>query len=194
MTMRIMFLAVSTAAFFFIFKDVLTMVGVDQDELLTQGLDLSHRAKKLSKATSGVDISQYSFPMKLFTFLYRPLFVDAPGALGIIVSVENLFYLIITFKIIGNLRGLKFLATGGFLAKSALFSFLTVSSALAQIAGNLGLAMRQKSQVMILLMFVILSFMEDERRKEWRKQQARKQRVAKIVRPEAIAQVAATTT
>jgi len=177
MTMRILFLAVSTAAFFFIFKDVLTMVGVDQDELLTQGVDLSRRAKKLSSATSGVDISQYSFPMKLFTFVFRPLFVDAPGVLGIIVSFENLFYLVITYKIIGNVRGWKFLATGNFLAKSALFSFLTVSAALAQISGNLGLAMRQKSQVMILLIFVVLAFMDHERLKEWRMRQARKKTI-----------------
>ncbi len=192
--MRIAFLAVSTTVFFFIFKDVLTMVGVDQDELLSQGLDLSHRAKELSKANSGIDISQYSFPMKLFTFLFRPLFVDAPGALGIIVSVENLFYLIITFKLLGNARGWKFLATGNFLAKSALFSFLTVSAALAQISGNLGLAMRQKSQVMILLMFIILSFMEDEKMKEWRRQQSLKQRMKRPEPPPQNAQVATATT
>jgi hypothetical protein len=162
---RVLFLLGASVAFFFIYQDVLSMVGIDEEQFITQGLDMSRRAKELTKASSGVDITQYSLPMQVFTFLYRPLFVDAPGVLGIIVSFENVFYVAITLKILTSLRGIKFLFTGDFLAKSAFFSFLTVSVALAQIAGNLGLAMRQKSQVMILLLFVVLSYLEAEKRK-----------------------------
>lgn len=161
---RFAFLVASSVAFFFIYQDVLSMVGIDEEEFITQGLDLSQRASELSKATSGVDISQYSLPMQVFTFLFRPLFFDAPGALGIIVSVENVFYLIITLRIL-NIRGLRFLLAGNFIVKSAFLSFITVSIALAQISGNLGLAIRQKSQVMILLMFVIISFMDAEKQR-----------------------------
>ncbi|MCD9019772.1 hypothetical protein [Parachryseolinea silvisoli] len=162
---RVLFLLGASVAFFFIYRDVLSMVGIDEEQFISQGLDMSRRAKELTKASSGVDITQYSLPMQVFTFLYRPLFVDAPGVLGIIVSFENVFYVAVTLKILTSLRGIKFLFTGDFLAKSAFFSFLTVSVALAQIAGNLGLAMRQKSQVMILLLFVVLSYMEAEKRK-----------------------------
>jgi hypothetical protein len=161
-TVRFMFLAASSVAFFFIYRNVLTLVGINEDELITQGLDLSQRASELTKASSGVDITNYSLPMQVFTFLYRPLFFDAPGALGLIVSVENVFYLFITLKVF-NLRGLRFLLKGNFIVKSAFLSFITVSIALAQISGNLGLAMRQKSQVMILLMFVIIIFMDTQR-------------------------------
>jgi hypothetical protein len=164
-TWRVLFLLGASVAFFFIYRDVLSMVGIDEEQFITQGLDMSQRAKELTKASSGVDITQYSLPMQVFTFLYRPLFVDAPGVLGIIVSFENVFYVAVTLKILTSLRGIKFLFTGDFLAKSAFLSFLTVSVALAQIAGNLGLAMRQKSQVMILLLFVVLSYLEAEKRK-----------------------------
>jgi hypothetical protein len=174
--LRIMFLAGASVAFFFIYKDVLTMVGIDEEQFVTQGLDLSHRAKELTKASSGVDISQYSLPMQVFTFLYRPLFVDAPGFLGIIVSFENVFYLLISLKLIGNLKGLKFLVTGNFLAKTAFLSFITISIALAQISGNLGLAMRQKSQVMILVLFVVMAFMDEQKFKVWKHQQLMKLR------------------
>ena len=47
--------------------------------------------------------------------------------------------------------------------KASVLTFLGVSAALAQIAGNLGIAMRQKSQVMILIMFVILKFMDEQK-------------------------------
>jgi hypothetical protein len=142
---------------------VLTLIGIDDEQVMSEGLDLSHRASELSKATSGIDIASYSLPEQLFAFLYRPLFFDAPGLLGIIVSFENLFYLIITLKLLSSWSGLKYLFRGTALTKSAFISFFTVSLALAQISGNLGLAMRQKSQVMILFLFVIISFMDEQK-------------------------------
>lgn len=171
LTWRILFLTGAAAAFFFIYNDVLTMVGIDQEEFVTQGLDLSHRARELSKATSGIDISQYNLAMQVFTFLYRPLFVDAPGALGIIVSFENVFYVLVTLRLLTRWSGWKFILFGNYLAKIALISFLTVSIALAQVAGNLGLAIRQKSQIMILLLFVVISYLESEKMKKWKRQQ-----------------------
>jgi hypothetical protein len=164
---RVLFLAGATVAFFFIYQDVLSLIGIDEEEFVTQGLDLTHRASELSKATSGIDISNYSLPAQLFTFLYRPLFFDAPGILGIVVSFENVFYLMITLQMLTSLKGLKFLIQGNTLTKSAFISFLTVSIALAQISGNLGLAMRQKSQIMILFMFVIISFLDEQKLVKW---------------------------
>lgn len=168
---RFAFLALAGIAFAFIYQDVLGMVGIDEDTFLSQGLNMTHRARELSKASSGVDITSYSLPFQVFTFLYRPLFVDAPGVLGLIVSIENVLYLAITLKLIMSFKGWKFLFTADFYTKGALFSFLTVSIALAQISGNLGLAMRQKSQIMILFLFVVLSFLDHEKMKAWQWQQ-----------------------
>jgi len=165
--LRLAFLFFVGVAFFYIYRDVFTLVGIDEEEFVSQGLDLTHRATELSKATSGVDITSYSLPMQLFTFLYRPLFIDAPGALGLIVSFENVFYLLITFRWL-NLKGIQFLIRGNFLVKTAFFSFLTVSIALAQVSGNLGLAIRQKSQVMMLFLFVILAYLDDKKMKAYK--------------------------
>lgn len=160
MTWRIIFLFGAIVAFFYIYKDVLTLVKIDEEQFLTNGLDLSSRAFELSKAGSGVDISSYSLPMQLFTFLYRPLFFDAPGVLGIIVSFENLFYLILTIMFFSKWSSFNFLITSNSLVKTAFVTFFTTSIALAQVSGNLGLAMRQKSQVIILMLFVILSYLD----------------------------------
>jgi len=169
---RVLFLAGASIAFFFIYRDVLSLVGIDEEEFITQGLDLTHRATELTKATSGVDITGYSLPMQLFTFLFRPLFFDAPGALGLVVSVENVLFLILTLKIL-NWRGLTFLLRGDFLVKSAVLSFISVSIALAQISGNLGLAIRQKSQVMMLFLLVLVLFLDHEKLKELRRRPRR---------------------
>jgi hypothetical protein len=177
---RVIFLAGAAGAFFFIYQDVLSMVGIADDEILTEGLDLSHRATELAKASSGVDITNYSLPMQLFTFLYRPLFVDAPGALGIFVSFENVFYVLITLQLFKSWKGITYLFRANFLAKSAFFSFITVAIALAQVSGNLGIAMRQKSQVMILLLFVIISFLDEQKEKQWKVLQVRKKKMARV--------------
>ena len=186
--LRITFLAGVSVAFYFIYGDVLSLVGIDEQEFLTQGLDLTHRAGELTKATSGVDITSYSLPFQLFTFLFRPLFIDAPGVLGLFVSFENVFYLVMTFRIL-NLRGIRFLITSNFLVKTGLFSFLTVALALAQISGNLGLAIRQKSQVMILFMFVIISFLDKQKLIAYQQailQRMRKDRLANLTKEKAV--------
>jgi hypothetical protein len=177
---RVMFLAAASVAFFFIYQDVLTLIGIDEDQFITQGLDLTHRATELSKATSGIDIANYSLPEQLFAFLYRPLFFDAPGVLGIIVSFENVFYLLITLRLFTTWSGVKYLFRGNALTKSAFISFFTVSIALAQISGNLGLAMRQKSQVMILFLFVIVSFLDEQRYLKTRALRLKRQRTARL--------------
>ncbi|MTI19410.1 hypothetical protein E1176_00090, partial [Fulvivirga sp. RKSG066] len=79
---KLTMLSISAAAFLFIYQDVLRVVGIEQGEEVTQGLSLSHRAFELSKATSGLDISSYSLPEQVFTFLFRPLFFDTTGMLG----------------------------------------------------------------------------------------------------------------
>ena len=178
LTWRVLFIIGALGAFFYIYQDVLSMVGINDEEVLTEGLDMSHRARELGKSGSGVDIANYNLGMQLFTFLYRPLFIDAPGALGLFVSFENVFYVLITLQLLKSFKGITFIfLRSGFLVKSAFFSFLTVSVALAQVSGNLGIAMRQKSQVMLLLMFVIISFLDEQKMNEWKIKQARKKRM-----------------
>lgn len=174
-SLRIGMIMLGLVGFAVIYQDVLAIVGIQEGQELGQGLDLTHRATELTKATSGVDITGYSLPVQVFTFVYRPLFFDAPGLLGIIVSFENVFYLLFTLQLFTP-RGLKSLLTGNFIIKTAFFSFLTVSIALAQIAGNLGIAMRQKSQVMLLLLFVVVAMLDQRKLKDYKAFKLRRRR------------------
>jgi hypothetical protein len=180
-TFRIAFLIGAAVSFYFIYEDVLNLVGIEQEEFITQGLDLTKRASELTKATSGIDISTYSLPFQLFTFIYRPLFIDAPGILGLVVSFENVIYLLLTLRLL-TFNGMKYLVGANFLVKSALLSFLTISLALAQVSGNLGLAMRQKSQVMILFLFVILSFLDAQKMKSYQSALMRRMRRTRLTK------------
>ena len=158
---RMFVVMLTIGALLYIREDVLALTGIDDENVFQDVSTLDHRAYELSKTGSGVDLTSYSFPMKMFTFIFRPLFIDAPGILGLLVSVENLFYLIMVIRILKS-GFVGFFRRSDYTVKAALLSFLGIAAALAQVCGNLGIAMRQKSQVMILLMFVILKYMDDQ--------------------------------
>lgn len=143
---------------------ILAMGGIDgSDDLLSDFQAFSSdRSSELGKSGSGVAMSSYPLPLKLFTFWYRPLFIDAPGVLGLVVSVENLLYLLLTFKLFQ--RGfLKFLRKSPMMVKMSLVVFFLSSLAMTFIMSNLGIIMRQKSMVMYFLFFVIYYFLAQKK-------------------------------
>jgi hypothetical protein len=94
---RIVFLGISVGLFIFIAPAVLDFVGVEQ-ESLESFQDVSEiRSSNLSRAKTGsaIDISDLSIPAKIFTFLFRPLIIDANNAFGLIVSLENVLYFLL---------------------------------------------------------------------------------------------------
>ena len=144
--------------------EILGMAGMDDTDNFVQNFEnfSEDRATELSKSGSGVDMTAYPLPIKLFTFWFRPLFIDAPGLLGLIVSVENLIYLLLFIKII-NKRFWKFLLKSPITVKMSVTVFFTSSLALVFVMSNLGIMMRQKSQVMYFLFFVIYYFLAQEK-------------------------------
>ncbi len=144
----------SLVVFYFTSDNVIEFANTDGLNILdTNSSEMfQHKVSSLGRAGTGVDIQNYSLPMKLFTFWFRPLFVDAPGVMGFISSIENLIYLYMFFILITELIGIWNELNGWF--KISLFVFLIASLALAQISGNLGIAMRQKAQVMPLFFIV----------------------------------------
>lgn len=152
-------------AVFLLYDQIMSFANLDSENLFSSFDELSsHRAVELAKAGSGIDISNYPIPLKLFTFWFRPLFVDAPGPIGIIVSFENLFYLMLAAKMFkGGFLG--FIARGSALVKTSAVVFLATSFALSGTLSNLGIIIRQKSMVMYFFLFIALSFMDYKKAK-----------------------------
>ena len=121
----------------------------------------NERSKDLSKASSGVAMAQYSLPEKIFTFWFRPLFLDAPGILGVIVSIENLIYLLLFGKILKK-SFFQFLRNAPANVKSSLVIFIMTSFAMTFIMSNLGIMIRQKTMIMYFMFFVIYYFLAYE--------------------------------
>ena len=143
---------------------ILKVAGLQgSDDLITDFENFSEdRSADLSSSGSGVDMASYPLPFKLFTFWFRPLFLDAPGILGLIVSIENLLYLLLFLKIC-NKSFFKFLKKSTIVVKMSLTVFFLSSLAMTFIMSNLGIIMRQKSMVMYFLFFVIYYFLAQEK-------------------------------
>lgn len=157
---------------------VLAMINVEGTENLVEGFQdfTSHRSQNLSEeAGSGVDMSSYSLPMKLFTFWFRPLFIDAPNILGFIVSTENLLYLVLTLSIFKK-DFISFLKKSPVLVKTSLVIFLMTSFAMTFVMSNLGIIMRQKSMVMYFLFFVIYYYLAQKKYEKIMMKKKRRQR------------------
>lgn len=102
----------------------------------------------------GLDISSMSIPEQFFAYLFRPLFFDAPGFLGIIVSFENTFILTIflLFFVKGIRKVIKNKPPGAMYSLIFLILGLTV---LATTTANLGISIRQKTMLLPSFFYLI---------------------------------------
>ncbi|WP_242670148.1 hypothetical protein [Gramella sp. KN1008] len=122
----------------------------------------SSRSEDLSSANSGLNMAGYSLPEKIFTFWFRPLFLDAPGFLGLIVSVENFIYLLLFGKLL-RVNFFQFWKNAPSHVKSCLMIFVLTSIAMTFIMSNLGIMIRQKTMIMYFMFFVIYYFLAYEK-------------------------------
>ncbi len=120
------------------------------------------RSNSLDNATSGVPMTDYTLLEKFFTFWFRPLFFDAPGILGVIVSIENFIYILIFGKLFKK-SFFGFLRSAPAKVKLSLVLFFTSSFAMTFVMSNLGIILRQKSMIMYFLFFVIYYFLAYEK-------------------------------
>ena len=99
---RILFISISVILFIYISPVVLEFVQVESLDIENLDQLSDGRATTLSrqKVGSAIDISNYSMPLKLFTFFFRPLFIDAPNIFGFFNSFENLVYLLLFISLI----------------------------------------------------------------------------------------------
>lgn len=158
---KILISAALLGTLFLVQDKILAVVNLQDSENLVEGFDefAEVRSEDLSEgAGSGVNMNSYSLPFKFFTFWFRPLFIDAPNFLGIIISFENLIYLLLFLKIIKP-DFLKFIKKAPSMVKMSLVIFLLTSFAMTFVMSNLGIIMRQKSMVMYYIFFVIYYYL-----------------------------------
>jgi hypothetical protein len=170
------------ASLFFLYSASNTILGVanlQNSENIVDDFQVysKEQSDRLETSSSGVAMQTYSLPFKFFTFWFRPLFVDSPGALGFLSSAENLLYLLLFFKII-NKRFLVFIRKAPYIVKMSAITFLVASYAMTFVMSNLGIIMRQKTMVMYFGFFVVYYFLAEE---QSNKEQQKKLKVTPVI-------------
>lgn len=142
---RVFFSILLIGASFAILPQVLEFIKVDNftTEALNERAEL--QASNLSTTSgSAIDISSYPFPLKIVTFLYRPLFFDAHNFGSYLSSFDNMLLLILTFLVF-RYKPWQTLKKAPFLVKAFLIFGIIGTIAFAPSLGNLGIIVRQKN-------------------------------------------------
>ncbi|HEY0325210.1 MAG TPA: hypothetical protein VGC46_04445 [Allosphingosinicella sp.] len=105
-----------------------------------------------SQTTQGVTgtttVAYNSYLVRVFSLLFRPLFFDAGGMLGLIASFENLFLVYLVYRIVSHFRWVVALYKGLFVIRFSVLFALALTLLLAMMYYNVGLGLRQKLMMM----------------------------------------------
>jgi hypothetical protein len=102
----------------------------------------------------GADLQNLPFPMKVFTLLFRPLYIDAPGVMGLVASVENTLLLYLFGYVVWHWRLLgRLLTRVSYITYNVAFAVPLVLM-LAMVNYNVGLGQRQKMMAVPALLLI----------------------------------------
>jgi hypothetical protein len=173
---RITLVIASLLFLFYTQESIFAVLGLDSgsDSILNDLTDYANtQSDRLETSNSGVAMQSYSLPFKLFTFWFRPLFVDSPSILGIFSSAENLIYLLLFYKLIDK-RFISFIRKAPYMVKMSAITFFSASYSMTFILTNLGIIMRQKTMVMYFGLFVVYYFLAEEKYNKMQQQKPNK--------------------
>lgn len=120
-----------------------------------------------ASSTSAVDISSYPFPLKVFSFLFRPFFFDINGIPSVLASFENLLLLILTFTVLKN-KPLQTFSNAPFVIQGMIYFLIIGTLAFAQSLGNVGIMIRMRNMFLpglIIYIFWHFSYWQSQESK-----------------------------
>jgi hypothetical protein len=158
---RVFFSAILIGVGILILPTVMEYSKIEEVSVTSFGKFSEKGVGKLSGSTIGssVDITSYPYPLKVFTFLFRPLFFDINGFLALLTSFENLILVILTFMVLVKNKFRATFKNAPFVVKG-LFIFLIIGTlAFSESLGNLGIMIRMRNMFLPgLLIFILWSF------------------------------------
>ena len=134
---------------------VIKYVGLEEANTVSDVSDYFETRQGYNQdGAGGIDISQMSLPMQLFTYVFRPLPFEAVGFAGLFASLENVL-LLFFFAYAGlcrfsNRKISKAKAQNKWFL--LIFSFM-VWTILAMTTANLGISLRQKWMFLPMLIY-----------------------------------------
>lgn len=158
---KLIFFSLAIVGFVFIYDEVLKFLKIE--ELNADSIEglFSTTSGNLSYGRSFVDMSGYPYPLKVFTFLYRPLFFDAHNFTSFLNSVENLISLILTITVFSKVNPIKGYQNSPNAIKILLLTFIMATTAFAGALSNFGIMVRMKNMTFIYFLFFLVYIYDD---------------------------------
>ncbi len=128
--------------------------------------------QKAQTQTGGTMIRDASYGVRLFSLLFRPLFIDANGVFALIASVENLFTLFLFGFMLRNWKELGWLARRVFFLRFSLIFAVAIVLLLTLVAFNGGIGSRQKSMAYPAFFAFFVSQWAFHRAQQWAQRRA----------------------
>ena len=113
---------------------------------------------------SAVDTREYPFYLKVFTFMFRPLFFDAKGILMLFSSIENTIYLLFSCLIFHRYSVDFIVRRKSLFYTVNMFFLIFLVSILSLILTNMGLANRMKVMTIPSLISIVFISQSHERK------------------------------
>jgi hypothetical protein len=145
---KITLIVVALAALSVVASTVERSLVVDLTDPSSVGSFLERQQQRAEWIEGATNLQSAAFPIRLLSLLFRPFFIDAGGAFGLVSSVENLILLFVIGFMVWNWRdGLSAFRFSlpfrfGFFFSVVLIVLLTLTYY------NVGLGLRQKTMMM----------------------------------------------
>ncbi|WP_310380009.1 hypothetical protein [Flavobacterium sp.] len=157
---RILFFGLMIGIAITILPTVLEFAKVEEATLDSFDKFSETKAALLSRSSSdsAVDISSYPFPLKVFTFLFRPFFFDIKGIPSVLASLENLLLLVLTITVLKN-KPLNTFKNAPFIIQGMVYFLIIGTIAFCQSLGNIGIMIRMRNMFLPgLIIFILWHF------------------------------------
>lgn len=143
---------------------IIDYVGLDSDvnsEDIIEYID--KRQSYYQNTGSGVDIASMSLPMQLFTYIARPLPFEAHNITSLLASLDNMIILSIFLLSFKNIFTIQKFELPGFRFFLWIYSISTWI-VLAINTSNLGIAVRQKWMFAPIVIFLLISLINKQKK------------------------------
>jgi hypothetical protein len=143
---RIFFFGIIIGSIIFILPNVLEFAKIEEASVDSFNSFSESKAALLNRShtNSAIDISSYPFPLKVFTFLYRPFFFDINGIPALLASFENLLLLVLSLTVLKN-KPLQTFRNAPFVIQGMVYFFIIGTLAFSQSLGNVGIMIRMRN-------------------------------------------------
>jgi hypothetical protein len=143
---RIIFFGVMIGIAMVILPKVMEFAKIEETSIEGFNQFSESKAAVLSRSytDTSIDISSYPFPLKVFTFLFRPFFFDINGIPSVLASFENLLLLALFFAVLKK-RSLQTFRNAPFVIQGMVYFLIIGTLAFSQSLGNVGIMIRMRN-------------------------------------------------